>query len=368
MLRCARRGAKLGPPSPAAALWHQSDSRRRAPQAFDQGAAPRRCTRPSPGAAAYVLVDVLNPLAVLPQGHLREALLGRVAALAVLLPRSPEALVLAAVGPREDTEAVLLVGQILSLVLPAARPHVMAEAVDHRVLPLAFEDAPVARHVHAQSTNQVVGPCALEDRTVDPMITPNPVLQASTELALVARALAPCLDAVAFLEVAAPLAPIGGAAVVAIRAETAGHIVYPRPNEYVPIAVGETTLADGAIVAPLALVRGAVGPRLPAETMPGVVLPLANVGGAAQKGVQGAILERRPALHHSELLGVVSEVACGRLAVPSRRGLLIGVRNLVLFVSKHTGGGDAQVGAVVAICTTLIRAILAHAAGAHRTP
>mmetsp|Transcript_72393 Transcript_72393/g.235126 ORF Transcript_72393/g.235126 Transcript_72393/m.235126 type:complete len:215 (+) Transcript_72393:100-744(+) len=159
----------------------------------------------------------LSP-AFLPIGHLRDSVFGRVPALPALPAVGPIASILTAVGPLEDPEAVLLVCDVPAAVHAATWPLVLADAMNHRLLPLSPEAPPVACIVHAKSVDHVVTPLALVPRAVDPKVAAVAVLLAVLEHALKASTFDPSLDAKAILKVVAPLALVRRAALVVVDA------------------------------------------------------------------------------------------------------------------------------------------------------
>mmetsp|Transcript_59313 Transcript_59313/g.153250 ORF Transcript_59313/g.153250 Transcript_59313/m.153250 type:complete len:369 (+) Transcript_59313:3-1109(+) len=236
------------------------------------------------------LSNVGVTLPLLPSGRLCTAVPEHAEPDAMLPALRPVALVPTAVGPREDTEAVLAVEKVLTCVLPTIGPHVSAEPMNHRVLPIPFVPTSVVSKVRALAIDGVTMPRALILGAIGPAIEAKALLLAVFEAALKPRALGPCLHTDALLQVVVPLALVGGEVSVAVRAETVRNVVPPQANVGVPVAVSEPALTLGLVLPPLALVFGSVGPSLAAKAVPQIAAPLAGVHGTRRKPYRFPIL------------------------------------------------------------------------------
>mmetsp|Transcript_106803 Transcript_106803/g.284155 ORF Transcript_106803/g.284155 Transcript_106803/m.284155 type:complete len:417 (+) Transcript_106803:36-1286(+) len=285
--------------------------------------------------------------AAVPARHLRGAVGKLYSAFAMLLPRLPEALVLPAVGPYEDSEAVLRVGRVLAAVLLAIWPSIGAQSMDDGILPRPHESAAVVAVERAFAVDCVGVPRPMVLGLVWPVVDAVAVLVASDKLALVSGALAPDLDAIAVLQVIAPLAVVARQVLgVVVDAQTVGQIPLPLASVGAAVRMDEAPTALGAVLVPLALVHGAVLPHLLAEAMPLVPHPLAGVNGARLKDVGWpGFLEPAAAAGRGQarqLLELLSEIAArGQLLV------LVGVPLVLCRTVRRVVAVPLRVGAVL---------------------
>mmetsp|Transcript_83315 Transcript_83315/g.144771 ORF Transcript_83315/g.144771 Transcript_83315/m.144771 type:complete len:314 (-) Transcript_83315:144-1085(-) len=243
------------------------------------------------GTFSSLLISILHTAAILPKSGLGCAIFSCIPALATLFAVAPETLVHSAVWPCKDSEAVLLVRDVVPAVLAPSGPHIAANAVDHGIFPLALEAAAIACKVKTISADDIVPPGALIAGAIDPAIATVAIFLTLRKGPFISSTLNPCLNSIAILEVVAPLPSVCGASFVVVNAHAAGHVLVPLANVNVTVAVREASLSNCEVVLPLALICRSIRPCLLSESIPHVVVPLASVSGATFEAV------RLPVLH-----------------------------------------------------------------------
>mmetsp|Transcript_60215 Transcript_60215/g.95643 ORF Transcript_60215/g.95643 Transcript_60215/m.95643 type:complete len:251 (-) Transcript_60215:105-857(-) len=205
------------------------------------------------------------------------------------------------------------VGQVVATVLTSAWPNITANAMDDRLLPLSPKATPVAGEVHPSSVDDIIGPLSLILGAVNPMIAAPSILLPLTEKTFIVCTFHPSFGTMTILKIIAPLSSVGGASLVVIDSNAAGHIRIPLSDVNVAITVRESSFARRQVLTPLALVLRTIRPSLTTITISHIVLPLAHICCARLELVRDAIFQIFTIrLEHVQLGNLPVEIA-GRL-------------------------------------------------------
>lgn len=227
----------------------------------------------------------------------------------------PLAFVLAAVFPREYTETMPLIIQVVTLVYASVRPCVLSLSMHVVREPVSLEFTAVQPFVGAFATHLVVHPVARVEGPVRPEVCPETVFFALLEVAIIPRTISPAFDSLAVIKVVLPSPD--ELLLASIRhklAEPVGLVVLPVTFIDVPIRAPELAFAVGLVVEPLAFILGLVVPYLN------------TVGALASFLVDVARVES--ALHDLQILDVLQLKLVDHLL--ELRDLLVGAR-VILF-------------------------------------
>mmetsp|Transcript_51894 Transcript_51894/g.123514 ORF Transcript_51894/g.123514 Transcript_51894/m.123514 type:complete len:206 (+) Transcript_51894:165-782(+) len=200
---------------------------------------------------------------------------------ALLHATSPEALVLAPIGPSENTKAVLAVERILAFVLAAIRPDGPSHTLHHGTSPPALGSTSVLPSVFSTAFNVVRNPLAGEGRPIGPFVDAVAVLLATAKLSIETCTLRPDLHTISFLQVFAELAEVEGfVGPVLVQPKAMRNIVTPLADVFVAIVVPEAAKPRGFVLGPFTFVDSTIWPLLHPIAITLAVEPLAFVDGA----------------------------------------------------------------------------------------
>jgi len=226
----------------------------------------------------------------------------------VLLSVLPLAIVLATIGPLENTVSLLLIINVFALVLAAIGPCEDSVSVHFVHVPLASEFTTVRPGVHAVALNVVVFKVSSVGRAISPVELAFAVLLSVMVVSLVLGVVRPDLLAVSMLLVLEPFTLVLGSIGVVVASEAVGLVVLPLSVVYVSVSVDETASAISFILAPVAFVDRSVDPELlTLAFFQSASVPVAVVSGSVLKG--HLFLELQLEVLVANWLGVVVEFA-----------------------------------------------------------
>jgi len=223
-------------------------------------------------------------LAVSPLTLLDLSFAGVVSAFSVLLTILPLAVVLAVVGPGEDTVAFLFVVDIFSFVLATVGPGEDTSSVHLVALPLAVVLATIGPGVNTLAVDVVVNEVSAVFRAISPQELSVTVLLSILVGSLVACTIGPHFLSLAVLLVLKPLAFVLGAVGMVVDSVTMSFIVFPVAVVHVTIGMDKSASAVCFVVLPVAFIQGAINPNLNAlSVLTAFQVPLSVVFSAVLK-------------------------------------------------------------------------------------